>query len=69
LATLWVQAPDRQAVAESADRIDRELKNDAPDKGVPYGPFRALFDEPLSVLFTVDEQDRMVRVIQVRRNP
>jgi plasmid stabilization system protein ParE len=69
LAQLWVHANDRQAVADSADRIDRLLKNDAETKGEPFGPFRALYDDPLSVLYVVDAADCMVRVIQVRRNP
>jgi hypothetical protein len=68
LANLWMQAPDQQAVADSANRIDRELRHDADKKGVPFGPFRAYFDDPLSVLYKVDSDDRMVRVIQVRRN-
>jgi plasmid stabilization system protein ParE len=69
LARLWAEADDRQAVAESADRIDRLLWNDPERKGEPLGPFRALCDDPLSVLYTVDEGDRIARVIQVRRNP
>jgi len=68
LAHLWNQAPDRQAVTDSANRIDRELKEDADRKGVLWGPFLAFFDDPLSVLYVVDKGDCTVRVIQVRRN-
>jgi hypothetical protein len=60
-------ADDPQAVADSANRIDRELRNDAHLKGIPWGPFRALFDDPLAVLYTVSQEDRLVRVVQVRR--
>ena len=51
--------------SESANRIDQELQQDADKKGTPFGPFMALFDDPLSVLYTVDPGDCMVRVIQV----
>jgi hypothetical protein len=68
LANWWMQAADRQAVTDSANRIDQELQQDADKKGTPFGPFLALFDDPLSVLYTVDLGDCMVRVIQVRRN-
>ena len=67
LATLWVQGPDRQAIADSANRIDRELRDDAHTKGAPHGAHRAFRDDPLAVLYTVDPDDRMVRIIQVRR--
>jgi hypothetical protein len=67
LAELWIRAEDRQAVAESANRIDRELRNDAHRKGIQHGPFQAYYDEPLAVLFAVSIEDRMVRVLQVRR--
>ena len=68
LANLWMQAPDRQAVTDSHDRIERELRVDADKKGAPFGPFRILIDSPLSVLFTVDPGDCMVRVRHVLRN-
>ncbi len=68
LAHLWMNASDRQAVADSANRIDRTLKHHADTKGEPLGPFLALYDEPLSVLYMLDAEDRMVRVIQVRQN-
>jgi hypothetical protein len=68
LANLWMYAPDRQAVTESADRIERELRVDADKKGAPFGVYRILVDDPLSVLFTVDPGDCMVKIWQVRRN-
>jgi hypothetical protein len=68
LARLWMNAPDRQAVAESSDRIDRELLNDADKKGAPFGPYRILKDDPLFVLYTVDSGDCMATVWEVRRN-
>jgi len=69
LARLWMEAEVRQAVTESANRIDQELQTDAHLKGMRLGRFRAFYDIPIAVLYTVDVDDRMVRVIQVRRIP
>ncbi len=66
LANLWMQSPDRQAITDSADRIDRQLQNDADTKGINWWPFRAYFNDPLAVLFTVDPGDCRVWVVQVR---
>ena len=67
LTELYNQAADKQAVTDSANRIDRELSNDPDTKGTPFGRFFAYTDDPLAVLYEVDPGDRMVRVIQVRR--
>jgi len=67
LAELWMQATDRQAAADSANRMDRELRNDPHRKGIQHGPFQAYYDDPLAVLYAVSVDDRMVRVLQVRR--
>jgi mRNA-degrading endonuclease RelE of RelBE toxin-antitoxin system len=69
LADLWNQASDRQAVTDAADGIDRELRVDAHLRGAPYDHRRYLHISPLVVLYRVDPDDRMVRVIQVRRLP
>jgi len=68
LAALWMQAPDQREFTEAADRIDRALRNDPERKSVPLGKFRTYGDDPVAVLFHVDPDDRMVRVIDVRRS-
>lgn len=68
LARLWMQASDRQAVSDSADRIDGALKDDPDKKGSLLGPLYVFHGDTLSVLYSVDDGDRMVRVMQVRRN-
>jgi hypothetical protein len=35
LATLWIEAADRRAVASAAGEIDRYLASDAEGKGTP----------------------------------
>lgn len=67
LTELYNQAADKQAVTDSANRIDRELRNDPDTKGKSFGRFFAYEDDPLAVLYEVDPGDRMVRVILVRR--
>jgi len=67
LAELWNQATDQQAITDSSNRIDDELKVDADRKGIPFGRFRAYYDDPLAVLYEVDPGNCMVRVVVVKR--
>ncbi len=64
---LWMQATDRQAVTDSTNRIDDELKVDADQKGVPFGMFYVYYDDPLAVLYEVVPDDALVRVLDVKR--
>ncbi|MEX0712682.1 MAG: type II toxin-antitoxin system RelE/ParE family toxin [Pirellulales bacterium] len=67
LADLWLSAQDRGAVTAAADEIDRQLAEDAPDKGVELSEgMRAFFAPPLRVLFAVRNEDRVVEVLRVR---
>jgi hypothetical protein len=68
LAELWINARDRNAVTLAAHVIDVELSQDASTKGVEVTEgLRAFFAPPLRILFTVDEGDRLVEVLRVRR--
>ena len=68
LATLWIEAADRRAVASAAGEIDRYLVSDAEGKGTPIvDVIRQLTVPPLRILFAVSEPDRMVRVLLVDR--
>jgi hypothetical protein len=67
LIQLYLQASDRQAVTDSANRIDDEVKVDPDRKGIPFGNFNAYYDDPLAVLYEVDPGDCMVRVLVVKR--
>jgi hypothetical protein len=70
LIELWLNAPDRQAVTDAANAIERELRIDADTKGVPYpGGRRLLRIPPLAVLFRVDPGDCKVTVPQFARLP
>ena len=67
LARQWLNANDRRAVTLAGDEIDRQLSVDASDKGELQGAgFRRLVVQPLEVLFTVEEDDRLVTIWSVR---
>jgi hypothetical protein len=68
LADLWTRAGDRQAVADASDRLDRRLRDDPARGANPVGPFYVVVEDPLAVLIHISPDDRMVRVLQVRRN-
>ncbi len=64
LAASWLQAPDKQAVSDSANRIDARLRVDPDQEGEPFhAGRRVLFEPPLGVVFEISEPDRMVRVL------
>jgi plasmid stabilization system protein ParE len=70
LADIWTQADagDRAAISAAANRIDRLLSTNPSDQGESRSKARRLLVElPLVVVFEIVEQDRFVRVLQVRR--
>lgn len=63
LAKLWMAAPDREQVADAADRIDELLRRDPNAQGESrWEQTRFLNLPPLAVYFDVSEQDRQVHV-------
>jgi plasmid stabilization system protein ParE len=68
LAELWISARDRNAVSMAAHAIDVELSRDATTKGVEVAEgLRVFFSPPLRIFYTIDEGDRLVEVVRVRR--
>ncbi|MFI5461497.1 MAG: hypothetical protein ACHRXM_39395 [Isosphaerales bacterium] len=68
LAELWTTARNRNAVTTAAHIIDVELSHDAATKGVEVSEgLRAFFAPPPRILFSVDEGDRLVEVVRVKR--
>jgi hypothetical protein len=63
---LWLQATDRNAIAQASHRIDQvlktnpELQGESREKGR-----RILLEPPLGILFRVDSQARIVYVLSV----
>ena len=67
LAQLWTKAQDQQAVADASDRIDAAPRDDPELKGKPFGKFWTIEEPPLAVLYEIIPDDRMVRVMTVKR--
>jgi hypothetical protein len=68
LAGVWLEAPDRQAVADAADDVDRRLRYLPEQQGEsrPEGR-RMLIVPPLAVIYRVSPADCLVRVLGVWR--
>jgi hypothetical protein len=68
LASLWVSAPDRQAVRSAADSIDHRLRTDPLNAGESRPANRRIVHEPpLRVIFSVNSADGSVLVLDVWR--
>lgn len=65
LARLYLTGPDPAAVTEAANQIDKELGNDAHDKGRDCDGDRVFRQGPLLIFFAVSPDDRLVEVLQV----
>ena len=68
LASIWIEATDRQVVTLAADRVDVVLRVDPNGQGEsrPNGT-RIMFELPLGIRFEVKDDDRLVEVLQVWR--
>lgn len=65
---LWNECLDeRGAITAAANRLDRMLANDPERLARPIGSMWMLTAEPLDVLVQIVPDDRMVRVLQVRK--
>jgi hypothetical protein len=65
LADIYNNAPDKAAVTNAANQIEFALAH-APDQyGDPYNGDRLYRVAPLEVVYTISEDDRLVRVLQV----
>ena len=68
LARIWVDGPDRKAITAAANKIDSELAYDPETKGTEETEdLRRLRVPPLTVLFEVQMEDRIVEVGSVKR--
>jgi hypothetical protein len=67
LADIWINAPDRQAVTNAANRIDRLLRTDPEELGEARDEnIRVLVESPLAVQFEIHADDYQVEVLRVR---
>ena len=66
LASVWLDAPDRNAVTSAAATIDRLLSRDPDSRGeIRFDTVRTVSVPPLGVDFEVIELDRIVYVLIV----
>jgi len=65
LTRIWLDASNRQAVADAANEIDRLLVADPDAQGEEFYGDRLLVASPLAITFTVRAHDRIVQVLQV----
>lgn len=67
LATLYMEATDPRAITESANWIERELKNDPLSKVTPVDYLYFLRRDPLIALCKISEDDRLVTIVDIHR--
>lgn len=65
LARIWLNARDRLTVSHAANRIDDLLRNNPERRGEIFFDDRLLVEPPLAITFSVDLENRLVRVRQV----
>jgi hypothetical protein len=65
LAEAWLNAKDRNAVTQAADRIEKTLRTRADTVGEPIGSFRRLVDPPLEVMYQILPDGVRVRVHRI----
>jgi len=66
LTDIWLSSPDRQEVNRAVEVIDRELRINPQEKGA-FGDEHSflLSVPPLNVLYTVSDDDRIAKVMDV----
>ena len=62
---IWLRSADRMAVTQAVHTIDRELADDPQRKGEEFYADRIFVAEPLAVTYAINEQDRIVQILQV----
>jgi plasmid stabilization system protein ParE len=70
LTRLWLAGRDRMAIDEAVAAIESTLATNPLDAGESRsGNVRIVIVEPLVVLVSIRELDRLVKVVHVARNP
>lgn len=67
LADVWLNAPDKQAVTQAANELDRLIRIDPMSAGeARAGGTRIAIQRPLAMEFDVLPDDRLVNVLAIR---
>jgi hypothetical protein len=68
LIDLWSNFPaERSDLTRAVDEVERLLRDDPSVKGRPFGVSRVLIKPPIIVLFSVDEGDKKVKIMWIKR--
>ncbi len=68
LTAIWLAGSDRAAIARAAREIDRLLQTSPNEIGESRDANRRIaFELPLGVTYSVNSQDRLVKVLEVWR--
>lgn len=67
LTTIWMQAEDRNSITQASNRIERELRVNADQKGEDFYGDRIFVYGPLAVVYELWPDDCQVRIVQVSR--
>ena len=65
LASAWLDSTHRSVLAKAVTAIDDTLAHDPSTKGIDFYGDRLLVILPLAVVFAVNPEDRLVRVLAV----
>jgi hypothetical protein len=65
LATLWLQASDPQAVSTALNTIERNLRLAPLSVGDQENGTRRYSIDPVTVVYRVSPDDRLVKILQV----
>lgn len=63
LADIWTAAQDRQAIANAANEVDRQLERDAESKGTEFYGDLLIVVAPLHVVYKVASNKQVVTVL------
>jgi plasmid stabilization system protein ParE len=66
LAAIWLEEQDRERVTRAANSVERMLSDDPRSKGDEFYGDLLLTTDRLEVTYAVEDEDRLVRVLQVR---
>lgn len=70
LAEMWLNALDRQQVADAFDRIEAELRRNPHVVGREHPDgWRVVAAAPFVVAFIISEDDRLVKVLSLEYRP
>ena len=67
LVDLWINALDRQEIADAANRIDSLLRTSPHDQGESREQTRILFERPIAAQFEIHDSDNVVEVLKIWR--